>query len=607
MRSITKDRIKHRKSVAGFSLIEMLVVMSISAILIGLIMYPLYQSFVITRMAEAQMDAQRAARQTSEQIKNELSQAMFVYDNSTNHIQLPVYQVSTGNVVFFELPHARLDFVLPKMIMHCNNPAHPEGEPRDFPRGNRDWPDCPVCGSKNVESRPTLPMEQSQSVVRYFLGTMNNNTENNPSGVPMYAYRSPWRDSTPLGEQNQVVLYRIELDPYDPELFSDSMGPVDRMQTFSEMLTDPLFFYRDNFNGHSTPSGRPFYEVLRQRARVLGIARYSDLVIAEYDLNDDVQTIEPTITFRFNAISNDSFSGVTSEDGSAPWQFASTYPYWTDDFRVSVFRYVYSYDPSGNESVDKMVEFSTRTDTATGDLMVFRREWTQATDWVDIGYEFNISDYLATGEIKHASSSDPPEMAFVIDKSAGDLNRGTVHFALDPFAASSANTWALQNINALTIDAQYMAQYAVDRSARRSTYLIDPALTGLNRPRVVPASDSVRLVIPGNTTINFTRVTDAYGRIGHNQYAIDYDTSEIFFNSDPGDNWQALPPDAYFEFDYKVRFNTACCGKKDHVKGDYITKSLVTTNLGMQLYDPESGRPFTTELSDSVEIKNALR
>ena len=39
------------------------------------------------------------------------------------------------------------------------------------------------------------------------------------------------------GDENQVVLYRVEFDPHDDQLFPAGM-PIE------ERLTDPIFFYR---------------------------------------------------------------------------------------------------------------------------------------------------------------------------------------------------------------------------------------------------------------------------------------------------------------------------------------------------------------------------
>ncbi len=222
----------------GFTLMELLVVMAISVILVGLVLYPVTQSFRITRRAQAMTDAQDAARYAMEVITREIGEAMYVYDNSNPHIMLPVLQPD-GTTDYFELPYAKIDIILPKIVMHCNSFSHPEDKPRDYPRGMEAWPPCPYCKSTEVEARPKLPLEQDVTIVRYFLGLMNNDpTVNN------FGWQSPWIGEIAAGEGNQVVLYRMEFNPMDPDLFDANMKYEDRAAIFN----NPRFFLRYSFN-----------------------------------------------------------------------------------------------------------------------------------------------------------------------------------------------------------------------------------------------------------------------------------------------------------------------------------------------------------------------
>ncbi len=161
---------KSFRNESGFTMIEILVVIAITMILLGLIFYPVIRTFALTRQANVMVMAQDTARNTLEQITRELSQAMFVYDNSNSPINFPVTDPKGNNVVLQAL-YGKIDFVLPKMIMHCNNPDHDESKgPRDYERGDEAFPPCPVCGSTNVEARPKEPLSQDTKVVRYFVG-----------------------------------------------------------------------------------------------------------------------------------------------------------------------------------------------------------------------------------------------------------------------------------------------------------------------------------------------------------------------------------------------------------------------------------------------------
>ena len=120
--------------------------------------------------------------------------------------------------------------MLPQITMHCDNPAHPADQPRDYPRSNPGdpsggaaWPPCPVCGSTMVEAHPSLPLQQSATVIRYFLGLRYNDptcsTVNMTTDQAPFGWMSPWNGNVAAGDGNQVVLYRVEFNPYDNTLF----------------------------------------------------------------------------------------------------------------------------------------------------------------------------------------------------------------------------------------------------------------------------------------------------------------------------------------------------------------------------------------------------
>ncbi|MCX8053907.1 MAG: prepilin-type N-terminal cleavage/methylation domain-containing protein, partial [Armatimonadetes bacterium] len=400
----------------GFSLVEILVVMAISVILVGLVLYPVVESFRMTRRAQAMIDAQDAARLGMEQISRELGEAMFVFDNSVapvniyrdgntpdfvyvngqqGPVQLPVRQVG-NNIECFTLPYGKIDFILPKMTMHCNNPDHDSGKPRNYPRGNEAWPPCPVCGSTNVSAVPKIPLEQDVTIVRYFLGLRYNNPKNDPAvdpkptlpfGEGFFGWRSPWLGQVEPGDENQVVLYRAEFSPYDNKLFPPDM-PIEAR------LTDPIFFYRTAPNEDGVPCCERWMEI----ARVIGIGKYQDLVVGTFDpASGNCTAVEPSVTFRFQAVNNDAFEGTYSTDSSfeypsaVPVTFLGSYGYWIDNragveptWKVTIFR------------DDNKIAYSTDVDD-NGHLVVRKRVF--AGSWQSPTTTFDITEYLNTGRI----------------------------------------------------------------------------------------------------------------------------------------------------------------------------------------------------------------
>jgi type II secretory pathway pseudopilin PulG len=95
-----RERIQHGRArggirtagstAAAFTLVELLIVMAISIIILGLLFGPLVQGFNLTRRTQAITQAQDAIRFGLENLIRELSEAAFVYDNSSTPIILPL-------------------------------------------------------------------------------------------------------------------------------------------------------------------------------------------------------------------------------------------------------------------------------------------------------------------------------------------------------------------------------------------------------------------------------------------------------------------------------------------------------------------------------------
>lgn len=644
-------RYKIRKN-RGFTLIEILVVMAISVILMGLVMAPVIQSFALTRRAQAMVDAQDAAREAMQMISREMGQAMYVFDNASDDItpykdsgtpstfyenaktpiMLPVAQPNSTSerysTQWFVLPYAKIDFILPKLYMHCNNPNHPSGEPRDYPREKQvtesgktrielySWPDCPYCtdagkDATDVEARPKLPMEQDTTVVRYFLGLKNNNIrgagEKDESGsTGSYGWVSPWGNNVEDGDENQVVLYRAEFDPRDDTLFPPDEPVEDR-------LSDPIFFYRKALNSE----GVPCYKKWAQIAEVVGIGNYEDLVKATTDSNDQITAIEPTVTFRTTAINNDTFKEAYSSDSAydypdaAPSIFEGTYGYWipAPNYRVDVYRGDFDSNDTANHSG---TDYYTKLENS--ELIVFKRVW-EDNAWKETP-DFNISQYLENGYVPADSSSTHTEMAFLIDE-----NHGTVKFALNPpRPAKKSITEPVATLDQAQIEAintGFEEAYRSDRgSARRALLLptFDDTNTDqyIQNARIVPGSE--RIIGPNmrpgadyGKPVRYERVPLALGDPSINQYKIDYDSGELYFSSDPNEKLPEIATDANTTIQilvyYKIHFNLA----DDVVRGDYSTKSLINIHMGMRIFDPNSAKAHLVELNGSIKIRNALR
>lgn len=612
----------------GFTLMELLVVMAISVILMYLVLAPVYKSFTLTRSAQAMVDSQDAARMALQGISRELGQAMYVYDNSSvqitanvtdmpgsapadaeTPIMLPVAQPGGTTTTWFPLSGGKIDFILPKLYMHCSNPDHPSSAPRDYSRnktanGRTDlfgWPDCEACKSAgltfdDVEARPKLPMEQDVTFVRYFLALDNNVLTT--GATPNAGWVSPWGKNVVEGTENPVILYRAEFNPHDDTLFPAGM-PV------SERVSDPYFFYRAG-----SPSGGGTYAAnWRAKARVVGIGKYEDLITATTNPTTGLITaVQPTITFRNASVENDNFTAAYTSDKmndypeGAATVYRGTYGYWTPDSRVDVFRGDYVNNSGGG------VDYYTTYEN--GELVVMKRV-PSGSDWSN-SVEFNITLYQSMGFVPpDQDRTDPLEMAFTID-----ANRGTANFALQPPRQGLAPSGPVYSYTAASINQAFVAAYADDRGgAVRSAHLptANPAEGEqyIQNARIVPGSE--RIVGPDMTfgphygmPVRYERVPLSLGDPGMNQYKIDYDLGWLFFSRDPSLD---LPiqdhsgAESSVQVYYLIYFNQ----KDDVVRGDYLTKGLIDVHLGMRMFDPDLGEAHPVDLNSSVKVRNAIR
>lgn len=590
---------------------ELLVVMAISMILMALVMAPVVRSFQLTRRAQAMVEAQDAARIAMEQITREIGEAMDVLDYTAEVIELPVYDPNASEPYWLPMPFAKIDLIMPRMIVHCNNLDHDPDEPRDFERGDLAAPNCPVCGSQDVEIKPRLPIEQGNTVVRYFLGLKYNNP--NPASTdipPNFGWQSPWGNDVLADEGNQVVLYRLEFDPNNTDIFGND--PDEAARKLMDVLKDPQFFYRDtcprpNGTSWAAADGRELWRHWAEKARVLGIAKYQDLVTCIDTDNDGVfEAARPSVAFRYAKVDNDTLVGLdhgntASELTNAPpTTYRAKFGYWTPNslsgvtMLLGVAAYRYGQLADGTIDTSTTAHYYT-TVTGSGDLAIYRSVGNSSPSEV-----FNITQYMNQGRLNPNSMDPNTDMAFYFDY-AGQLmnfNRGTVNFALNvvPMVLSPGD---IADIN---------MNFAVELEQNRNPiprWCRLAAMNVLRNAMVVPGSEVVMGPdmtpgAPNGRMVRYARIPRDMGTAGLNEYQINYSTGDMFFSRLKD---QDLPETGSIQIDYKIQFNQS----DDVVIATYYTKSLIDVYIGIRMFDPDSGKPHMVELNDRAQVRNAFR
>ncbi|HRF60418.1 MAG TPA: prepilin-type N-terminal cleavage/methylation domain-containing protein [Fimbriimonadaceae bacterium] len=196
----------------GFTLIELITVMTITAVLLTIITVPLVQSFNLTRAAQGFADAQDRARTLIDRVSREVANSAGVRDNTGVRgaliIRLPG---RNGNQEEIQIEGIKLDVIKPAQGEESIDPNNP-GVFIDPNTGKVD----PTL--RAPKGQVTLPVAPGSTLVRYFVGLRqpfqvltNGNVTDNPG-----TYNNPY-DGILMARNGQrdnlYVLFRAEVQP----------------------------------------------------------------------------------------------------------------------------------------------------------------------------------------------------------------------------------------------------------------------------------------------------------------------------------------------------------------------------------------------------------
>ena len=255
-----------KSAVRAFTLIELLIVIGLTAVLFGLLLVPLVSAIRYTQQAQIVTAAQDAVRITKERLTRELGSALFVFDGTshpflvpgatppqpgddryTNFLDLPLLD-KTGTPIVAHAYAAKLDFAQPRANGSGGAPTDPTtGEPISY---------RPTENGSAIISNPAyvFPLAAGTTMTRYWVGLKD----------PSRAYNNTREGKSSGGSSdNTYILYRAQFQPYikdgsgktvpNPVLFAvgktkDANGNT---KTVPE-LDDPDFFRYVNIKADGT-------------------------------------------------------------------------------------------------------------------------------------------------------------------------------------------------------------------------------------------------------------------------------------------------------------------------------------------------------------------
>lgn len=204
----------------AYTIVELLTVIAISAILLTLIVVPLFQGFNLTRQAQSYVEAQAQAKSLITRIETELGKAVAIRDNSGPKGSCTVVVPNrVGGSSVIDLPYTKLDMIMPA-----------QGKPSAA--GGFTDPDSGIIDPTLKSPRGDIrtPVAPGSTVVRYFIGLMRP-----VQGSAPLLYNNPFEGSIMQAngaQENLYVVRRAEVaayvyrlrDPSAPASATNKMG-----------------------------------------------------------------------------------------------------------------------------------------------------------------------------------------------------------------------------------------------------------------------------------------------------------------------------------------------------------------------------------------------
>lgn len=435
---------------AAFTLIELLVVMAITSILLGLIFGPMIQGFNLTNRTRVQVQAQDTARLGMEIGMRDVSNGVFVFDNTQEPINLWVTDQG-NNLVAIPLPYGMVDLV-PPARKHDQDTTL---QPIDID---------PTTGLAIVRGDIALPLAPGRVIYRYFLGLRDNTVVNGSRpNKPYVNYFDNPRAST-LQQHNPVILYRAVISPYLPNGQVDTRFFKQDPNTGAPILYDSNFFYDSTDPGSGLPAIPGFtskntgyqargygqiWENWRSISRPLVPTDRADEVVVNRDDNGNIvfvgglPQVTPQVRFQPTYVGNDAGTPTSTGDAAngapetqteklPPSTHVETYGHWTTPYRIYLYRtpldaqpvnlyyWLNTYSPAQNNISDPVMDqtYDPTTNAITSNVLAdFYPNWTPIALDPTTGAQLP-----PVGSSVPVTPSNPPKVMFTVDSRRGVVN-----------------------------------------------------------------------------------------------------------------------------------------------------------------------------------------
>lgn len=595
----------------AFTLIEMLVVLAITAILMVILFVPLSRALDMTRRGRAQADGQNNVREALSRVVRDLSNAMEVleprplnvygYAGAWNPARNRPQPGNTSEA--YVINNAMAAMRLPKHRWFCTGFDHYVTQPdvdTIAPGAAYDLvalDTCPRHPGSAVEFRPLSPLEPDDRLTVYYVG-LKNPLIRDGANNPLYQNLLLFRNTT-SNELNTYGLYRVEFDPRDARFANWNLGSG---------APNPNFCY----DTAVASNGLPFWENWR-KARVAVMdtetsdaIRWVEVENATKLMPQPICTFSPTAVDSETAQPNRLVAPSASIPSGPPLEYVTDHPHWT------------GLASDGARSIPDTFQISTSASAPVAGMTFY------------FGPRIQVFSPSAGG-------------AVVFDTAAGirnrlvsyDSTRGRVTFAVRRQDVTAGNAldrdYYSAAINLTNTTASLLGDTVVDTTGLPSSFgavmaspRFDDRVAGgsaaSGRTLIVPGSEVLQIV---DTTVNPPRVEPmrrlgwsglpspeldrivAQNDLEPDQYSIDYSTGEVTLSEKDPNFWSSVGGANAVQLRIKYEFQTNRGG--DVVKVSYVTRDLFTVNVGVVQYTRGRQEVIPFEVSQKVVIRNQKR